>query len=347
MDTRAVLAISHRTVLGTILGLALLGLAALPRTSQAAEKRFDRDFQVTPGGTLTVDADSSDIVINGTHRDRVEVHIIATGSQSAVDKVTMQAQAGTDGVKVTVKRHFSLLGMVGHFDSKIQIAVPQRYNLVLGSAGGDISIAQLQGSVGSNTAGGDVRLASVTGNVKVRTAGGDIDVQDLTGDGELHTTGGDVTLHTVTGNSRVDTTGGDIRLEHLKGSVQASSGGGEILAADVRGDSVLKSTGGDIRAQGMDGRIEAGTTGGDITAELLGANRGIDAHTTGGDITLRLAADIKATLDASSTGGAVSSELPVTVTHNRESKLQGPINGGGPTIRARTLGGDIKLKTGR
>lgn len=343
MDTRAVPVTSRWTVLG----LALVGLAALPLTSQAAEKRFDRSFQVTPGGTLTVDANSSDITIKGTDQDRVEVHVIVTGSQGAVDSVTTDAQASADGVKVTVKRHFSLRGMVGVFDSKIQITVPNRYDLDLDSAGGDISVAGVQGSVNGTTAGGDVRLASVTGNVKVHTSGGDIDVQDLSGDNELRTTGGDVTLRTVTGNSRVDTTGGDIRLEHLKGSIQASSGGGDILATDVRGDSVLKSTGGDIRAQGMDGRIEAGTTGGDITTELLGANRGIDAHTTGGDITLRLAADIKGTLDASSTGGSVSSELPVTVTRGRESELQGPINGGGPTIRARTFGGNIKLKTGQ
>lgn len=343
MDTRSVLAGSRWTVLA----LLALGLAALPLGSQAAEKRLDRDFPVAPGGTLTVEADAADVIINGTDQDRVEVHIVATGPQPAVSALTMTAEASAGGVKVTTKRHFSLLGILGNLNAKIQIAVPRRYNLKLDTAGGDISVAGVQGSVDSTTAGGDVRLAGVNGNVKVRTAGGDIDVQDLTGDNELHTTGGDVTLHSVTGNSQVGTTGGDIRLEHVEGPVQASSGGGTILASDIRGDSILKSTGGDIRAQGMDGRIQANSSGGDITAELLGANRGIDTHTTGGDITLRLAADIKATLDAASTGGSVSSELPVTATRARESELRGPINGGGPTIRARTTGGDIKLKTGR
>jgi hypothetical protein len=64
---------------------------------------------------------------------------------------------------------------------------------------------------------------------------------------------------------------------------------------------------------------------------------------SGGDLTVRVPKDTKGELNASTSGGSVRTELPVTTTEMGERKLIGSLNGGGNTIHARTSGGSIKV----
>src|SRR5262245_62088183 len=57
----------------SVLGVCLL---ACSFAAQAAEKRLDRTFTVAPGGRLTIDSDGSDLRVEGTSGNQVEVHIL-------------------------------------------------------------------------------------------------------------------------------------------------------------------------------------------------------------------------------------------------------------------------------
>ena len=52
-------------------------------------------------------------------------------------------------------------------------------------------------------------------------------------------------------------------------------------------------------------------------------------------------------LDARAPGGRVSTDIPVTTAVQsklKQNKLQGVINGGGPLLKLRTLGGNVNLR---
>jgi hypothetical protein len=52
-------------------------------------------------------------------------------------------------------------------------------------------------------------------------------------------------------------------------------------------------------------------------------------------------------VDASTSGGRVSSDLPVVTTVQGEQKkneLRGKINGGGPLVKAHTSGGNVRIE---
>jgi hypothetical protein len=51
-----------------------------------------------------------------------------------------------------------------------------------------------------------------------------------------------------------------------------------------------------------------------------------------------------ANLEATTSGGQVKSDLPVTATAFGDSHLAGSLNGGGAPIYARTSGGGISLR---
>ena len=66
--------------------------------------------------------------------------------------------------------------------------------------------------------------------------------------------------------------------------------------------------------------------------------------TSGGGIDVYLVKDVKVSVDASTSGGHVSTDFPITVQGKlQSSKLKGEINGGGPQLYLRTSGGSIDI----
>jgi hypothetical protein len=70
-------------------------------------------------------------------------------------------------------------------------------------------------------------------------------------------------------------------------------------------------------------------------------------YTAGGSINVRLPGDARVNLDASTSGGSVSTDFPVAYTDDRHhSELRVPLNGGGPLLYLHTSGGSIHVQRG-
>jgi len=326
----------------SLLGVCLL---ACSLTAQAAEKRLDRTFTVSPGGRLTIESDGSDLRVEGTSGNQVEVHILVKGSDRVLERMELTAEQSGADVSVTAKRN---TGKWTEFfgswsqDGKIEVKVPHTYNIDIRTAGGDIIVGQLQGDARAKTSGGDIKVTEVHGPVEMQTSGGDVRAEQIDGNTRLNTSGGDIDVTRVSGDLDAKTSGGYIHLTDISGRVLARTSSGNVIASGIRGDSELKTSGGDIRAT-IDGKIAAHTSGGNVTAELVGANRGISVSSSGGDLTVRVPKNTTGQLNASTSGGSVKTELPVTTTEMGEHKMTGTINGGGNEIYAHTSGGSIKF----
>jgi hypothetical protein len=277
---------------------------------QAAEKEFDRSFDVRSGGRLSVNVDGGQIVVSGTDSQRVVVRMRAKGSDDRLEKITMSAERTADGVTVLGKRDRgdSLFGWFGSEPNiSVTIEVPRDYNLDLQTSGGDISVRQVNGTAVGRTSGGRVNVESIRGDVRMRTSGGRMNARAIQGAVDLDTSGGTIAASQIEGRVRANTSGGSIRLERVSGP------------------------------------IDAQTSGGSINIELIGNNEGIIAKTSGGSISLRVPSSTSGTLNASTSGGHVSSDLNFTSSDIGKSSIRGKLNGGGPEILARTSGGSIQI----
>jgi DUF4097 and DUF4098 domain-containing protein YvlB len=77
----------------------------------------------------------------------------------------------------------------------------------------------------------------------------------------------------------------------------------------------------------------------------LRANRGVSLATAGGSITLQLPQDTHASLEATTSGGRVTSDFPLTTTRIAAGNdLEGAIGDGGPPISLHTSGGSIHIE---
>ncbi|MEO8062388.1 MAG: DUF4097 family beta strand repeat-containing protein [Pseudomonadota bacterium] len=271
--------------------IALVLLAA--GSANAAEKKFDRTFTVTPGGALIVDADSASVQVSGVDTNQVTVHVSMRGSDEEIAAMTLDAVQKDNGVTVTAKRKDKKGGWFNwgswSNEGNIEVTVPKRFEVSVRTGGGGIEIRDVTGAAKLNTSGGDVKARSVNGNLSVRTSGGEIEVDTVRGDVDANTSGGDLRLLHVDGQIRGHTSGGGVRCS-LVGSnrgINVSTSGGDIEITVPRGTT---------------GNVEATTSGGDVSSDLPlsttsqkegrlagslnGGGQPIDAHTSGGSIRL-------------------------------------------------------------
>lgn len=274
--------------------VATLALVFLVTASvNAAEKKLDRVFTVSPGGTLTVDADAASVKVTGAEGNQVSVHMTARGSDQDLADTRLEAAQSGDDVNVTLRRRdkgswFSWRSWSG--EQRIEVRVPRNY------------------AVSVRTGGGGIDLQDTIGSATLKTSGGDITVRNLTGRVELRTSGGGIHADTIRGNVDADTSGGDVRVLRIDGRIKVNTSGGSVRCSLVGANREILATtsGGDIALllpAGTRGEVEASTSGGDVTSDLPiqatvrkegrlegtlnGGGPLIRARTSGGSISLR------------------------------------------------------------
>jgi hypothetical protein len=162
----------------------------------------------------------------------------------------------------------------------------------------------------------------------------------------------------------LETSGGGIEVSNLDATVRTSSSGGGIHISEVKGAVFAESSGGGVRLQAVSGDIQASSSGGGITIEEAGSHvtaessggpvrvlfaagnsKGGDLDSSGGGVVATLDPAAGIDLDASSSGGSVNVDLPMTIQGrvSRDS-VSGKLNGGGARLRLRSSGGGITIK---
>jgi len=296
-----------------------------------SDETIHRQFDVAPGGRLTVGSDIGSIEVNTSSGNTVDIEVIRKvrglgDSEDALKDFEVHFDKSGNDVKVRgeLKDHRNRSGL----SIRYIITVPKKYNVDLNTAGGSISVANLEGEVLANTSGGSLHFGKVTGPVTGKTSGGSVSLDGCSGNADIRTSGGSISIGDVSGNVDAYTSGGSVSIEKAGGSVTARTSGGSINVDEVMG------------------AIDAQTTGGSVTAHISRQPKGPCRLTTsGGTVTVYLADDIDLNIDASTSGGKVESDLPVTVQGSmKKNSMQGKINGGGPELYLRTSGGNILLK---
>ncbi len=132
--------------------------------------------------------------------------------------------------------------------------------------------------------------------------------------------------HGVQGPADLHTGSGDVELQELgSGDVKAATGSGSIRVSGLAGGLVARTGSGDIEANG----------------KLAGDSR---LQTGSGSIRLHLGSDARFNLDAATGSGSIRVSQPGAPQLAAERHhLSGQVNGGGPSLEARTGSGDIEV----
>jgi DUF4097 and DUF4098 domain-containing protein YvlB len=132
---------------------------------------------------------------------------------------------------------------------------------------------------------------------------------------------------------------------HTDLSLEASNGG--IAIADVNGRMEFTALNGGVVLKRVAGDVHGSTTNGGLMIELSGDRwdgETLDVKTTNGGIVLAVPDNYSAHLETSTVNGNLSIDFPVTVQGRITRELAVNLGAGGPTVRAVTTNGGIKIK---
>jgi hypothetical protein len=313
-------------------------LCAIALTASAAsEENITRQLDVTPGGKLIVEVDFGNITVTAGAEDKVtlEAHRKIDFGDEAKEKEYLAdapIMFSKEGNVVTVRAHHPRRERFWNFghsetDGHYTIRLPKRFEPDLHTAGGDISVAEINGVLKAHTSGGKLVLQHLEGTIAATTSGGSITVEDCRGPIE------------------VETSGGDILATNGTGTFHAQTSGGRIDVRNFSGDAEIKTNGGNLVLERIAGKIAGKTSGGSIVAWVQGNVIGdVRLETSAGNIDVALPLDAPLDITAKTSVGQVINRLPLEVSEIGREHLRGKLNGGGKLVTLHTSAGNITLE---
>lgn len=162
---------------------------------------------------------------------------------------------------------------------------------------------------------------------------------------EADSSGGGIEISDVDGAVRAESSGGSVSVMNLGGAATLSSSGGSISAESVAGDVDASSSGGGVKILEAGGVVVAESSGGSVSVGFgAGNGRGGRLESSGGGVKARVDPTVGLEIDASSSGGSVDCDLPVTVRGKvGRDNLHGKLNGGGALLKLSSSGGGVTL----
>jgi hypothetical protein len=178
------------------LGIGLIVWCSFAAFVDAQSRTWEQVVQTTAGAELTLNLESGGTVrLRGWDRNAVSIHAHLGGRDWRDTKVT--AEASPRGVLVRSSAISAQdKSSTAHF---FDIWVPRRYDLSIHSAGGRLTIEDVDGKFHGEIGGGMITIKKVRGDAELSTGGGAIHITDSNLSGFVTTGGGSVTLRRVTG----------------------------------------------------------------------------------------------------------------------------------------------------
>ena len=271
---------------------ALLWISSACNTQEIGFERDGRDYiesirqqyEVNPGGSLTVDAETGTIHISSSNNNEVDVLVrkrLRTTDEDRVRKefrnIEVAIRQTYDGVRIEVERIDDNLPRWFWQDRtgvEIEVTVPVEFNLDLSTISDDIQTGKTEGTVTAKTLSGNISTGPTEGDLSIETTSGHIKARRVVGKVRANTLSGNIEIGPVHGDATLSSTSGKIETDIVEEDLNAETLSGNIEIGPVHGDATLSSTSGkietdiveeDLNAETLSGNIEIGPVHGDAT----------------------------------------------------------------------------------
>ncbi|HMN25218.1 MAG TPA: DUF4097 family beta strand repeat-containing protein [Ignavibacteriaceae bacterium] len=260
----------------TKISIVFLLIAAIPfgyvlASSKSGDKKVikEKSFQISPGKKINIETDSGDIIV--TTWNRSEVYVKIMGNQKAADKYDFTFNTTPEEITVIAERKGGW-NWFSNVNIKIEIKVPENFN------------------INANTSGGDIKIGGVNGGIYLKTSGGDIWGDRFEGNFFAKTSGGDINLYCKNAKIEASTSGGDIELEYtgINQGIELKTSGGDIdvkVPADFDAKAELKTSCGDVDCNLTLNNVSK-LSESKIDANINKGGKPLIAITSGGDISV-------------------------------------------------------------
>lgn len=143
---------------------------------------------------------------------------------------------------------------------------------------------------------------------------------------------------------RIRTANGNATAVGVVGDTTVETANGDALARNVDGAVTVRSSNGDAVAEACTA-VDGGTTAnGDVEVEVLSLPDDAEFRSGNGDVEVGVAAGIDATFTLTTGNGRVTVEdVDAEFDRDERQRVEGTLGAGGPSIRASSANGDVRL----
>src|SRR3990172_4987495 len=205
-----------------------------------------KSFKVDAKGALRVYEVRGDVTVQAWQKNEVLINETKKIDVFSID----EAKKVLKETESSYRQQGSVIEIGGEYyhrdwiQSTFVIKVPAGFDVEIQTDGGDVWVADINGTANLSTSGGDISLENIGGVVDAKTSGGDITVGNSKKDVTVKTSGGDLELINIGGVLIAKTSGGDIELKDSKGSVELHTSGGDIGISNAGGEVRAHTSGG-------------------------------------------------------------------------------------------------------
>lgn len=136
---------------------------------------------------------------------------------------------------------------------------------------------------------------------------------------------------------------GDTRVRDVAGDATVASANGDARALDVDGFVTVESANGDAVARGTTGIVAGRTANGDVDVEVFAVRERAEFTNANGDVDVGVDPGLDATVALAVGNGNVEVDAELAVTERTRNRVEGRLGDGGPTLRASSGNGDVRL----
>lgn len=125
---------------------------------------------------------------------------------------------------------------------------------------------------------------------------------------------------------------------------------GGISIADVDGTIRFDALNGGVRLDALAGDVQGHTTNGGLRIELDGDRwdgQQLDVKTTNGGVEIWMPEGYSADFETGTVNGGMQFDIPITVRGRVDRRIRTQLGDGGPTVRAVTTNGGVKVRRAR
>jgi DUF4097 and DUF4098 domain-containing protein YvlB len=238
----------------------------------------------------------------------------------------------------------------GRQRSTVKLKVPARLHIRVEPGSGTLDVRKVAAVEIAGTRG-EVNLSQIAGRIQVSHRGGEVTIEDA-GSLDFNGRAGSLKLTGVRGNTSITMDGGgEIRVARLGGSLDLESRNTEVTIENLestRGPIRINSIAGSVTLKGLKSEARIDVRNAEVKVAMAAAAP-VAIYTENDRVSLTPPPD-GFNLDALVIDGEITPTERITQLglraireNDKEARVVGPVNGGGPTITVRSTRGDLEL----
>jgi len=234
----------------------------------------------------------------------------------------------------------------------LKLKVPARLHIRIEPGGGTLAVKNV-GSVEITSMRGEAVIRQIAGRVEITHRGGEVTIEDV-GSLEFNGRSGSVNLKGVRGDTAIKMEqGGELEAARLTGKLDVETRNVDLTLDNLevtRGPIRVNANGGEISMKGLRSEARIEVRNAELTV-VMAAAAPVEIYNEGERVVLT-PPPAGFTLDALVMDGRVTpddlvEELGLKINRageKNETRVSGPVKGGGPTLTVRSTRADLVLR---